>query len=139
MSRIPFLAVILALGVVMLVFVFVDVWVRGPHRFPEPRDWSQPGDPRVGRQLVVDYGCGACHVIPGVREATGRVGPKLEDLRNQIYIAGRLANTPENLAAWIENPQAFDPLNAMPNLGVTAEESQHMAAYLMRYTSRRGR
>jgi hypothetical protein len=27
-----------------------------------------------GHDLIVEYGCGTCHVIPGVRGAVGRVG-----------------------------------------------------------------
>jgi cytochrome c2 len=129
--RLPFTAVILALGVLMTLFVVIDVWVRGAHRFPEDREWALHGDADEGRRLIIDYGCGACHVIPGIREANGRVGPKLEDLRNQIYIAGRLANTPENLAAWISRPQHIDPQNAMPDLGVTPAEAQDIATYLL--------
>jgi hypothetical protein len=36
----------------------------------------------------------------------------------RIYIAGVLANTPENLARWIENPTEINPRTAMPNLHI---------------------
>lgn len=49
-------------------------------------------------------------------------------------MTGVLANTPENLVAWIVNPQAVDSLTAMPRLGVTPEQARHIAAYL--YTLR---
>ena len=47
------------------------------------------------------------------------------------YIAaGWLKNTDENLERWIQNPQALKKGVLMPNLGVTAEESQALRAYL---------
>jgi cytochrome c1 len=75
-------------------------------------------------------GCGACHVIPGIRMAQGRVGPELRDLRRQVYIAGSLPNTPENLVAWVRQPQHIDPATAMPNLGLTQQDAADIAAYL---------
>ena len=43
---------------------------------------------------------------------------------------GRLNNTPDNLVAWIVDPHAIDPQNAMPPTGVDAREARDMAAYL---------
>jgi cytochrome c len=34
------------------------------------------------------------------------------------------------LIQWIQNPQAIDPENAMPDVGVTEEDARHIAAYL---------
>ena len=36
-------------------------------------------------------------------------------------IAGTLATTPENLARWIEAPQAIEPGTAMPDLGLSSD------------------
>jgi cytochrome c2 len=88
------------------------------------------GNPERGRQLIAAYGCGACHTIPGVRRAQGLVGPRLVDLRRRSYLAGVLANTPENLVRWIEQPQAFSPRTAMPDVGASEAEARDMAAYL---------
>jgi cytochrome c len=85
---------------------------------------------RRGARLIDSYGCGSCHVIPGVAEARGKVGPPLEGFANRAYIAGRIPNTQNNLVAWIVNPQGIDPQTAMPNLGVTAQEARNIAAYL---------
>ncbi|MAS33759.1 MAG: cytochrome C [Anaerolineaceae bacterium] len=90
------------------------------------------GDPELGRQLLVEYGCGSCHTIRGVRGANAVVGPSLANFGRQQYIAGRLSNTAANLITWIQNPQAISPGNAMPDLGVTETEARHMAAYLYR-------
>lgn len=84
----------------------------------------------VGRQLIASYGCGACHTIPGIPGADAKAGPPLDQFYQRSYIAGRLPNTEANLAQWIQNPQQIDPGNAMPNLGVTADQAQAMAAYL---------
>jgi cytochrome c len=89
-----------------------------------------PGDPAAGRVAIEEYGCGACHVVPGVTGAVGLVGPPLERFSERRVIAGVLPNTPENLARWIENPQAVQPGNAMPNLGVTPQEAADIVAYL---------
>lgn len=45
-------------------------------------------------------------------------------------IAGVMPNTPGNLQAWIEAPQAIVPGNAMPNLGLNDNEARDIAAYL---------
>lgn len=86
--------------------------------------------PDSGKTLLVHYGCGACHVIPGIDDAYGMVGPPLTAFGRRTYIAGELPNTTENLIAWLENPQAIEPGTAMPNLGVTAGHARNMAAYL---------
>lgn len=87
-------------------------------------------DPARGAELIDAYGCGACHTIPGVRRADGRVGPNLEDVASQHYIAGALVTTPDNLARWIREPQSIEPGTAMPDLGLTVQESRDVAAYL---------
>jgi cytochrome c2 len=87
-------------------------------------------EPEEGRQMIIKYGCGSCHVIPGVPLAQGRVGPVLKDLRSQGYIAGMLPNTADNLVRWIQAPQEVAPGNAMPDLGVTQTDAQNIAAYL---------
>jgi cytochrome c len=89
-------------------------------------------DSRHGRDAIVMYGCYACHVVSGIREATGRVGPKLEEIDRQIYLAGVLPNSPPNMIRWIQAPQEFSPGTAMPGLGVPEQHARDMAAYLFR-------
>jgi cytochrome c len=84
-----------------------------------------------GHDLIVEYGCGTCHVIPGVRGAVGRVGPNLTAYGERTYIVGRYRNTPDLLGRWIAQPQQLEPGTAMPNLGVSAVEARDMAAYLL--------
>lgn len=92
------------------------------------------GDPARGRLAIRHHGCGSCHTIPGVGRADGRVGPSLAGIGDRLYLAGRLPNTPANLITWIRHPQAVEPGNAMPEMGVTEEDARDIAAHL--YTSR---
>jgi putative membrane protein len=92
------------------------------------------GDARRGEEQIRRFGCGACHVIPGVAGARGLVGPPLTGVANRVYIAGVLTNTPDNLVRWIMTPQGVDSLTAMPNLGVGERDARDIAAYL--YTLR---
>ena len=86
--------------------------------------------PDLGKQLIVKYGCGACHEVPGIKGASGLVGPPLTHLGRRGTIAGELANTPDNLTTWIHDPHAVEPGTDMPNLGVTLGEARNIAAYL---------
>ena len=131
-SSIAILKMLSFLAILTLaVAIYFLAW--GSHDFPQPRVWDMPeGDPERGRQAILRYGCGSCHVIPGIRSARGRVGPQLIDLRNQIYLAGVLPNTPENLVQWIQHPRQINPRTAMPELGVSQNEAEHIGAYLYR-------
>jgi cytochrome c len=99
-------------------------------RAGRPYRIAMDGNPQHGRELIVHYGCGACHVIPGIYTARGLVGPPLFFWSRRTIIAGELPNNPENLMRWIENPPAVEPGTAMPNLGVTPDQARDMAAYL---------
>jgi len=92
------------------------------------------GNASYGQHLIYSYNCGACHVIPGIAEAKGTVGPTLAAFGNRNYVAGLLVNTPENLSRWIREPQKIDGATAMPDLGVTPEHAADIAEYL--YTLR---
>lgn len=99
-------------------------------------DESQPtrvvanADPGVGEELIEGYGCGSCHTIPGIAEADGLVGPPLVEFGRRSFIAGQLANTPENLIRWLLDPEAVEPGTAMPDLGLTEAEARDIASYL---------
>jgi cytochrome c1 len=88
------------------------------------------GDARRGAAAVERYGCGACHVIPGVRRANGHVGPPLTDYARRHYIAGAVPNEAANLVLWIQNPQVIEPGTLMPTLGVSDRDARDIAAYL---------
>ena len=88
------------------------------------------GDPQHGKQLIQQYGCQACHTVPGVPGPKGVVGPPLDRMAMRGYIAGKVPNTPANMIAWIQNPQSIDPGNAMPALGVSPADAKDITAYL---------
>jgi len=83
-----------------------------------------------GRLLLRQFGCGACHEIPGVATAKGRVGPPLAAIASRVYLGGTLPNSPDNMARFIRRPQDFDPRSAMPDLGVTEAHARDMVTYL---------
>jgi cytochrome c len=130
-SRMSFLPILIIIGGILLLATALDLLLRGSVRHPgEPRFTVEGGNPDRGRQLILHHGCGACHVVPGIREARGRVGPQLAGFRDQIYIAGMLPNVPSNLVHWIQFPQQVNPRTAMPNLQVTEAEARDIAAFL---------
>jgi cytochrome c2 len=88
------------------------------------------GNPEHGRELIQSYGCGACHMVPGIRGARGLVGPPLFYLGQRTMIAGQLPNSPGNLARWIQHPRTVEPKTAMPDLGLTEDQAYDIAAYL---------
>lgn len=88
------------------------------------------GDPARGAHVIAAAGCGACHHIASVAGARGFVGPPLDNISQRVYVAGRLTNTPDNLAQWIQDPKSVDPLTAMPNTGLSERDARDVVAYL---------
>jgi cytochrome c2 len=88
------------------------------------------GDAARGRAVIAEHGCGACHMIPGVIGAVAWVGPPLTQWARRGYVGGRRPNTPENLVAFLINPQEISPGSAMPALGLTEAEARDAATYL---------
>ncbi len=97
-------------------------------------DIRRIGSARHGAQLIAQSGCGACHEIPGIANAAGRVGPPLGNVGTRSIIAGVLPNTPDNLVRWLRMPQSVVPGNAMPDMELTEHDARDVAAYL--YTLR---
>jgi cytochrome c2 len=97
---------------------------------------QRSGNGHAGQQLLLRYGCVACHRIPGLPDAQGQAGPPLERMAYRSYIGGVLPNTQQNMVRWIMHPRDVSPGTAMPELGVSADEARDMAAYLYRQESR---
>ncbi|MBF0307121.1 MAG: c-type cytochrome [Alphaproteobacteria bacterium] len=95
---------------------------------------STLGDPDRGRTVIARYECGACHRIPGIAGARGKVGPPLAGFGRRAMIAGTLPNRPDALLPWLRDPPAQVAGTAMPALGLTEREAGDVAAYL--YTLR---
>ena len=88
------------------------------------------GDPERGKLALRVFACRSCHVIGGMVGRTVRVGPTLTGLSHRAFLAGALANTPENAVRWITEPQSVIPGSAMPDMGVDVELARDMVAYL---------
>jgi cytochrome c1 len=91
-----------------------------------------PGDPHRGRSLVIHYGCGGCHSIPGVQGADATVGPSLSSIGQRVYIGGKFPNTPANMAVWIREAQQLKPGVAMPDFPMPQQDARDIVAFLYR-------
>jgi cytochrome c len=88
------------------------------------------GDSDRGEAAIGKYGCGACHEIPGIPGARGRVGPSLKGVSGRVVLAGEVSNNPPNMIYWIQHPQQVEPGTDMPELGMSDQEARDIAAYL---------
>jgi cytochrome c1 len=123
----------IGIGALLLIFVVIaaTIFASVPHHDDVMAQQMVPGsDPGKGPQAIAAYGCGTCHVIPGVPGADGTVGPKLDRIRIQSFLAGELPNTPDNLVRWIEHPQEVKPGVDMPDMRVSPADARNIAAYL---------
>ena len=97
------------------------VAVPGPVRADELRDKAAA--------ILIGKSCIGCHIVPGVPEATGQIGPNLAHLKKKRRFAGdKLANTPENVRRWLRNPKEIK-MTMMPNLHLTEDEITILIAY----------
>jgi cytochrome c1 len=88
------------------------------------------GSAARGADALAAYGCGACHSIPGIAGANGMVGPPLDNWAERQIIVGSFPNQPQHLIRWIRFPQAVEPGNAMPDMGVSEQDARDISAYL---------
>jgi cytochrome c len=88
------------------------------------------GDPGKARAAIRQYGCAACHAIPGVQSPGGVAGPPLSGMADRLYVSGAVQNTPDNLIRWIVNPKQFSSSTAMPVTGINENEARDVAAFL---------
>jgi cytochrome c oxidase subunit 2 len=93
---------------------------------PEPADAVA----RRGHELFMTGSCMLCHAIQGT-SAGGRRAPDLTHFASRAHIgAGRVANTPQALSAWIEDPQKIKPGANMPAHLLPREDNAALVAYL---------
>src|SRR5690349_6690456 len=121
---------VIQLSLVVALVALLSACTGEVNGMPEPHPVSA-NTIEAGRQLIVKYGCGSCHTIPGIPGAKAEVGPPLDHfyVYERTTIAGQLGNTDDNLIKWIQNPQQVVPGDAMPNMGVTAADAKLIAAY----------
>jgi cytochrome c oxidase subunit 2 len=77
-----------------------------------------------GRTLFREKACVMCHTIRG-HGAPGIVGPDLTHFGSRTTLAaGLLENSPENLAAWISDPESLKPGNIMHRDGYVVNQTE---------------
>ena len=84
----------------------------------------------AGRDLYARLACVGCHTIRGV--SAGVLGPDLTHFGSRRTVgAGMWPNTVDNVAAWLKDPPGLKPGVKMPNLGLTDEQADALAIYLL--------
>ena len=115
--------------------MLLRVYVDSPEQFAQ---WVQEENkPAVvsdsateGRRIFETTACINCHNISGT-VADGRFGPDLTHMMSRDTIAsGAAANTPENLRAWIQDPDAIKPGSLMPAMKLNDHDLDALTAYL---------
>jgi cytochrome c oxidase subunit 2 len=102
-----------------------DAWMRAqsqPAAAPE-------GEAAKGLAVFQQLSCASCHAVNGT-PATSRVAPDLTHIASRQELgACILANNPENLRRWLQNPQKVKPGVLMPNFNLTDEQVNELVAY----------
>lgn len=97
---------------------------------PTPESSQPEGGAEAGKALFISKACTGCHVVQGMPEARGAVGPDLTHAANAASIAGVLPNTEENLKEWLRDPALMKPGALMPNQHLTDSEIDALVAFI---------
>jgi cytochrome c oxidase subunit 2 len=102
-----------------------DAWVARQKAPP-----AEPAGPAAeGKAIFAKSACVGCHTIQGV--SAGVLGPNLTHFGGRTMLAaGMWPNTPDNVTAWVRDPQRLKPGAKMPDLGLTEAQAKAVAAYL---------
>jgi cytochrome c oxidase subunit 2 len=96
-----------------------------------PGGASAPINAHDGQVVFEHQACINCHTVAGTA-ANGRFGPDLTHLMSrETLAAGATPNTPENLRAWIDDPNTFKPGSLMPAMHLTGRQNDQITAYLL--------
>ena len=86
---------------------------------------------RGGRELFQSVACINCHTVRGTT-ANGLFGPDLTHLMSRATLAAGVAkNTPENLRAWIDDPDTLKPGARMPAMKLSRNDLDQLVTYLL--------
>ncbi|MFZ0631660.1 MAG: cytochrome c oxidase subunit II [Acidobacteriaceae bacterium] len=115
----------------MLLRVYVDTpeqfaaWVQH-----QQQPGAQDASVAAGRHVFETEACTNCHAVAGTA-AIGTFGPNLTHLMSRDTLAsGIVPNTPENLRAWVQNPNTFKPGVLMPAMQLSDQQIDELVAYL---------
>jgi cytochrome c oxidase subunit 2 len=118
-------------------FMAYDVVALPPERFAAWQEHQLTPAPepvgaaaRRGRELFQTGSCMLCHAVLGT-SANARRAPDLTHFASRAHIgAGRIANTPQALAQWIEDPHKLKPGVNMPAHLLAREDLAALVEYL---------
>jgi cytochrome c oxidase subunit II len=89
-----------------------------------------------GAKVFADAPCAICHTVHGLSgfsqqyEGTFK-GPDLTHFGSRTTLAGSiLANTPQDVAIWVQDPEKVKPGAQMPALGLKGKDLSDLVAYL---------
>lgn len=133
-ASLRFVGILLGLGVAGALASGVVQHRQAAAQAREAAEAMTGGHVQAGKAAIGRYGCGSCHRIPGIADATGRVGPSLRGVARHTVIGGKLSNDPANMMLWIRYPQHVTPGTAMPEQQMSDRDMRDIAAYL--YTLR---
>ena len=103
-----------------------ETWVAAQQMPP-----VEDAQTQAGHNVFFSTSCINCHAIRETK-ANGKFGPDLTHLMSrQTLGAGVIANTEENLRAWVRDPQHIKPGALMPNMQLTNDELDQVVAYLL--------
>lgn len=111
-------------GRALSLLLAVQLFINGCHQSKAPETVQ-------AERLMLEKGCVTCHTFSAMAEATGLVGPPLDEFEKRSYIAGTLPNTDENLIQFLMHPQDFNNESAMPNLDLTRAEAATLTHFLL--------
>ncbi|WP_240320805.1 c-type cytochrome [Sphingomonas crusticola] len=129
-STLMFLAALVLLAIAAAGIGGVTLYLQNRGQTQARAEAITGGKVANGPALMAGYGCGSCHIIPGITGANGKVGPDLSGISKRTTIAGSLPNDPKTMILWLQHPQALRPGSGMPEMGVTDAAARDIAAYL---------
>ncbi len=104
-----------------------DQWVAEQQ---EPAAADLSGAAAEGQEIFTET-CVSCHAVRGLEPEGGDTGPDLTHFASRELFAGdTFVNNDENLARWIDDPEAMKPGVRMPDYGLDSDQIAALVAYL---------
>jgi cytochrome c oxidase subunit 2 len=115
----------------MLIRVYAEPAEEFEHWLKHEKEPAEE-DPamQAGKAAFLAQSCVNCHRVRGT-SAQGTFGPDLTHLAGRKTLAaGMIPNTPENLRAWVADPQEIKPGCLMPAFGLSESDRNQIVSYL---------
>jgi mono/diheme cytochrome c family protein len=103
-------------------------------------DPATPAQIAHGKALVIEYGCGACHEIGGIKKPEN-FAPELSRIGSKpvvqlVFTQGMKHTLPDYIAGKIRQPRAFGQGFRMPQYSFTPEQVDALTTALLAFTDR---